>query len=182
MAGALIMAVQARATLYDISFTDSTAANVAAGIIDVNVVNGLAESGTMTVVSGAAAGSYNLIPTPGLAVGVFTSPLGAFNYDNQIQGIPPGPQTAPFLDTFGLAFSGIGAQLGTEVNLWGTSAGIDGYTFYGYTAGGGYNPTVVGGAAISLAPVPEPTTMIAGALLLLPFGASTLRMLRRRTA
>jgi len=33
------------------------------------------------------------------------------------------------------------------------------------------------------APVPEPTTMIAGALLLLPFGASTLRVLRRnRTA
>ena len=31
-------------------------------------------------------------------------------------------------------------------------------------------------------PVPEPTTMIAGALLLLPFGASTLRVLRRRTA
>jgi hypothetical protein len=30
--------------------------------------------------------------------------------------------------------------------------------------------------------VPEPTTMIAGALLLLPFGASTLRVLRRRTA
>jgi len=27
--------------------------------------------------------------------------------------------------------------------------------------------------------VPEPTTMIAGALLLLPFGASTLRVLRR---
>lgn len=30
--------------------------------------------------------------------------------------------------------------------------------------------------------VPEPTTLIAGALLLLPFGASTLRILRRRTA
>jgi hypothetical protein len=29
-------------------------------------------------------------------------------------------------------------------------------------------------------PVPEPTTMIAGALLLLPFGASTLRILRRK--
>jgi hypothetical protein len=27
--------------------------------------------------------------------------------------------------------------------------------------------------------VPEPTTMIAGALLLLPFGASTLRLLRK---
>jgi hypothetical protein len=31
-----------------------------------------------------------------------------------------------------------------------------------------------------VAPVPEPTTMIAGALLLLPFGASTLRILRRK--
>jgi hypothetical protein len=34
----------------------------------------------------------------------------------------------------------------------------------------------------SPAGVPEPTTMIAGALLLLPFGASTLRILRKRTA
>ncbi len=31
-----------------------------------------------------------------------------------------------------------------------------------------------------LALVPEPTTMIAGVLLLLPFGVSTLRALRRR--
>jgi hypothetical protein len=35
---------------------------------------------------------------------------------------------------------------------------------------------------VSLALVPEPPTMIAGALLLLPFGASTLRILRKRTA
>jgi hypothetical protein len=32
---------------------------------------------------------------------------------------------------------------------------------------------------ISITPVPETTTMIAGALLLLPFGASMLRILRR---
>ena len=38
------------------------------------------------------------------------------------------------------------------------------------------------GDNFTFTPVPEPTTMIAGALLLLPFGASTLRMLRRRTA
>lgn len=31
-------------------------------------------------------------------------------------------------------------------------------------------------------PVPEPTTIIAGALLLLPFGASTLRIIRRKSA
>ena len=30
--------------------------------------------------------------------------------------------------------------------------------------------------------VPEPTTMVAGALLLLPFGMSTLRVLRKRRA
>ena len=36
---------------------------------------------------------------------------------------------------------------------------------------------------ISLTPVPEPTTIVAGAMLLLPFGMSTLRMLRKsRTA
>ncbi len=31
-------------------------------------------------------------------------------------------------------------------------------------------------------PTPEPTTLIAGALLLLPFGASTLRVLLRKRA
>jgi hypothetical protein len=34
----------------------------------------------------------------------------------------------------------------------------------------------------NITPVPEPTTLIAGALLLLPFGASTLRVLRRNRA
>jgi len=34
----------------------------------------------------------------------------------------------------------------------------------------------------ALVPVPEPTTLIAGALLLLPLGASTLRILRREGA
>jgi hypothetical protein len=46
-------------------------------------------------------------------------------------------------------------------------------------------PDTIGAAASfdSLTVVPEPTTMISGALLLLPFGASTLRMLRKnRTA
>lgn len=33
-----------------------------------------------------------------------------------------------------------------------------------------------------LGPVPEPTTMAAGAMLLLPFAASTLRMIRRKNA
>ena len=62
--------------------------------------------------------------------------------------------------------------------------GSDGDTFTGYvddvTIG-----TVAGTTTYDFEPavVPEPTTIIAGALLLLPFGASTLRGLRRnRTA
>jgi len=35
-------------------------------------------------------------------------------------------------------------------------------------------------SSITLAPVPEPSTMVWGGLLLLPIGASTIRMLRRR--
>ena len=53
-----------------------------------------------------------------------------------------------------------------------------------YNGSGGWSFTRFDGSSIAPVPtaVPEPTTMIAGALLLLPFGASTLRMLRRRTA
>jgi len=49
-------------------------------------------------------------------------------------------------------------------------------------AGGYLQPERAMTATFQVTAVPEPTTMIAGALLLLPFGASTLRMLRRRTA
>ena len=51
----------------------------------------------------------------------------------------------------------------------------------GGTVGTGNN-YYIGLDNISVSMVPEPTTMLAGALLLLPFGANTLRILRRRTA
>jgi hypothetical protein len=177
LVGALSLATTVRATLvsYDIAFTDPTASNVAQARVDVNIVGGLAESGWMNVLNGVAAGSYNLVPTTG--PGVNTSPLGAFFYDNLVFGLT----TVPFLDDAGLLFSRTVGSVTTELNLWGTGPGNNGYTLYGYS-GGVYSPQVTGGAAISIA-VPEPTTMIAGALLLLPFGASTLRMLRKsRTA
>jgi hypothetical protein len=41
---------------------------------------------------------------------------------------------------------------------------------------------VFGAGTLSASAVPEPTTVIAGALLLLPFGASTLRILRKSRA
>ena len=49
-------------------------------------------------------------------------------------------------------------------------------------------PTPTGGSGdnqefiINFTPVPEPTTMLAGALLLLPFGVSTLRFVRKNRA
>jgi len=46
-----------------------------------------------------------------------------------------------------------------------------------------YGENGVGGSGVWLTPqVPEPTTMLAGALLLLPFGASALRRLRKNRA
>ena len=47
----------------------------------------------------------------------------------------------------------------------------------GFTIG-----TAAGTTTYDFEPVPEPTTMIAGALLLLPFGASTIRILRKNRA
>ena len=79
--------------------------------------------------------------------------------------------------------------LGYTLNAAGDAAAIaaDANGAYGVRALNLY--TVNGSGQISvynqsqLAMVPEPTTMIAGALLLLPFGASTLRILRKnRTA
>jgi hypothetical protein len=45
-----------------------------------------------------------------------------------------------------------------------------------------YMPAATLDASFVFTPVPEPTTMIAGALLLLPFGASTIRGLRKNRA
>lgn len=44
---------------------------------------------------------------------------------------------------------------------------------------GGWSDNV-GSLTVSLSPVPEPTTIIAGALALLPFGVTALRSLRKR--
>ncbi|NOS70498.1 MAG: hypothetical protein HOP33_11265 [Verrucomicrobia bacterium] len=51
---------------------------------------------------------------------------------------------------------------------------------WAYTSAGIQNGS--GTSATTLAAVPEPTTVIAGALLLLPFGASTVRFIRRNRA
>ena len=72
----------------------------------------------------------------------------------------------------------------TSINGTVASASIHGAPSSIYVAESiGINGLIGGFANTYTAAVPEPTTMIAGALLLLPFGASTLRVLRKhRTA
>jgi hypothetical protein len=54
------------------------------------------------------------------------------------------------------------------------------YAYIGDT--GGVSSGSVDINSITVSAVPEPTTMVAGALLLLPFGASALRILRKKRA
>ena len=173
MAAALVMAVQARATLYDISFIDLGAANSAIGQID--VVGGVAISGYLNVQAGVAQSPPLWLQQPGVGSDA------SFFWDNAVD--PTGGfANGTFVDGAGLLFAGQGSFAGEELNLFANgNPVIDKYTLQG-NIGGNWNPIAVGAAAIYLAPVPEPTTMIAGALLLLPFGASTLRILRKRTA
>jgi hypothetical protein len=101
-----------------------------------------------------------LYNSTGLGV-VDTSPTARF----QVTGWQPGVQAFYLAD---LAVLNV-----TDV----TAHQADGYVLVPT------NPTEYGSGQdfiFNSDPVPEPTTIIAGALLLLPFGASTLRILRRR--
>ena len=166
MAVSLAGVMSSKAVLYDITFTEANSGpTTASGQIDVNVA-GSAIDGFLDVTGGPNAGTRAL-----LAGSWFHSPAGVFDANNQVY-LPPSGQ---FLDQYGLLFS----DATSEFNLWGNGNGT--YTLYGWTPDTGYSPTAVGAA--TLTPVPEPTTMLAGALLLLPFGASTIRIIRnRRTA
>jgi hypothetical protein len=67
-------------------------------------------------------------------------------------------------------FPGIGTVTVTPLGLSTGNVGDLGDHFYDVNA------------SFLFTPVPEPTTMVAGALLLLPFGASTLRIVRKKRA
>lgn len=161
MASALLIAVQARATLYDITFNGG--GSTATGWID--VVGGVATSGSLTITAGGNPGTYNLLP----GAGNFPAPPGwQLTYDNVVN-----PASNPFVDNSGLLFTS-GA---TAINLF-SELPVNGlYGLYGYPPQ--WSPSADNGIA-TLTAVPEPTTIISGVLMLLPFGASTLRVLRKK--
>jgi hypothetical protein len=186
-AAALVMAVQTRASLevFDISYSDPSG-DVLSGQLTAISLGGnqyLATSGTITVAAtdqdaGAFVGTYSLLPG---GPGNVLSPSGSFQYDNVLY-YPGSPNIVDFSGILGFVGSG-----GIELNLFGDQNNTPGYySLEGYSSGTGLvdfyvlnQGNVAGPATATLTPVPEATTMIAGALLLLPLGASTLRILRK---
>jgi hypothetical protein len=173
------------------------------------IVNEGFETGSLspwTTIGAGAAGVFSFpagiahTGTYGVSLGAPLSPTPAGGISQTVVGLVAG-QTY-LLDFWARVALGDGNGVSLSVTLDGLPAsifslsGATGYTEFTAT----FTPTAAGdlsflaantGTAatkvylddVSLTAVPEPSTMIAGALLLLPFAASTLRKLRKnRTA
>jgi len=95
-----------------------------------------------------------------------------------------------WLYNFGGTPSSVNVTWGGSTVLSEVNPGSFGYTEYSYTETATSSATSIAFAFqqnpsyflldnVSVTPVPEPTTMVAGAMLLLPFGVSAVRMLRK---
>ena len=84
----------------------------------------------------------------------------------------------------GLSYSGVNQDLVSLATLAGGDGSLN--LSFSFTSGGMLTDLTDGGTygtsySGSIAAVPEPTTLIAGALLLLPFGVSTLWIVRKQS-
>jgi hypothetical protein len=181
MATALVAAVHARATLYDITFTGTGI--TATGQVDVNASD-IATSGFLDVTYGTTINYLNLAPTGYVVEDNNGDELfGQDNYFNPNSATQGGYLSATggliFYDGTASYSSGIIHVLGEmALSNNGSTPNLNGF---GKTPDGyGYSiPNINGTLTVALAPVPEASTIIAGMLLLLPLGASSLRILRR---
>ena len=173
-----------RASLYDFSYVDT-----ATGGTIVQASGTLTTTGPLTALTGVYDGAnvtglngYDIIAVSGerngYAITIESNPnfpsysINSGNvYDDALIVNPNGS-----FDVLGLNFY---SADGNIYNLSSLNNPIGGGTYDTITSS-----TVAGTpVTVTITLVPEPTTMIAGALLLLPFGASTLRILRKtRTA
>lgn len=183
MAGCLVLSVKANASWYDISFSGSgswldglssgSGSVSASGMIDVS--GGYATAGWIDI-SGPGAGINDGLYTA-LFTGDYVPPdygttTSGYYYDNVVS-----MSSEPFFTQNGLAWQN--SDDSAEVNLYynGASYELDGATD-SWSTGNAFTAT----GSAKLTAVPEPSTIISGALMLLPFGASTLRILRRNRA
>jgi hypothetical protein len=111
-------------------------------------------------------------------------------YDTEATGVNAGKLDSTTVTAGEFQESGFNSQTVTDANnilsalqaVAGTSA-TSGYNEYWLApVNGSGQVAALSQGLIAPMPVPEPTTLIAGALLMLPFGASTLRFLRKNRA
>jgi hypothetical protein len=203
IAASLAGAMSANATLFDITYSGD-GANVGSGQLSATD-NG---NGSFTVIGGSftwTAGLYagttaTIVPlTAPVTGGVGFSgttfimyggtelfPVDNLIYPNQTSLLTPSGGLGLNAQTGGLAFndpsfSGNGGS-GLAFLIYANYSGGAGE--YGVAFNGAENEPYLdnydgGTVALSLVPVPEATTLFAGALLLLPLGAGTLLILRR---
>lgn len=152
------MATQAPAAWYNLTFTGGS--SIASGVIDVS--GNTAISGVIDVSTGPATGLWTLVPGTGSD--------GSFYWDNQVF-----PNSNPYLDSAGLLFSGPSPSSQYELNLWGNGPSTL-YSFWG-NIGGNWNPEDTG--TVTLTAIPEASTTVASALMLLPLGVSAVRIMRK---
>jgi hypothetical protein len=174
------------------------AAGVALGLSLISSAKASYDSGTQTYPGPLPITQVETFLTYGGLIsspGQFFAPEGAFNFSDpswanwlvQPDHVIAVGNSVSYL-TFKVKIQGAGdadISYGTTVDTWaynGTTA-VGGFEYiYAPGFGGWVGMPLDASGAPAATPVPEPTTMVAGVLLLLPFGASALRMLRKNRA
>jgi hypothetical protein len=186
MAAVLVMAVQARATItYDITFTGSDDFTIATGQFDVD--SGIVTSGFLDVTFNGVTVDYNNL----LPVGATGEASNGANFGPGQDNVFDGNSLTQggFLTVNGLVFysgdsysdrSGGLIWLGDDSPSDPTPQLVGAGTTGGF---GGYLVPYIDGtltvSSVAPVPVPEASTMLAGALMLLPFGVGAVRSLRK---
>jgi hypothetical protein len=129
-----------------------------------NVAFAASFNGRIVLAGGLTADQVLINLTPSTAI--------LANYNAAYASLSGGPTLTISTSEATLATSGIFLDPTGDYQI--NHSVLDGRLF----GGDSVNVSIVSGAII-VAPVPEPTTFIAGALLLLPLGASTLRIMRK---
>jgi hypothetical protein len=169
----MALGIQAQADgLYDITFTDG-GADVGSG--QINVAGGFATSGYFDITIGPASGNWTLAGGTTAYPNLLTSPSGTLYYDNAVYltSNPQFPVTDTYLDNGGLLFTDDNNNA-NEFNLFANANGS--FSLYATINNVERNPAVVGQSTIT--PAPEPSSLTAIALLLVPAGAFIRRKIK----
>jgi hypothetical protein len=179
-------AMQARAALYDITYSDP-AGNMGSGVVTA-LPNGdgsyTAVSGSFNLTAGDFAGATGaLVPNPNAPAPWDQRLYGGTDFiglDDQVL-----PSANPFLTIGGLLFNDTlfprpdGAGLAFNLYYYSGSYQLAVNGFNNEPWANNYSG---GSASLTVVPVPEASTIVAGALLLLPFGVSVVQVLRKNRA